>query len=270
MPGSFLDTTVVISIAEDIEPSKTNCNNFISSNQPSEIPYYAIQELLAGRIRVYCETHNVVLASTNAGEALSALTARNPIEGRKRVARLQILAEMMEKIFRTNPAGSRDSMKRELLQEIALKAANVWRKAKLIRSSTFVQPLGCLNEGKLTRGAANELRGPKDSFNCLKNERCAAAAYIYDDKIALDKLIDALHPDNLPPELATKTETQSRKKALKMLARDGANKFNKNYCRALGDAYFAALCPAGRDVVTTNVVDFEPLCRALGKKVSTP
>lgn len=113
------------------------------------------------------------------------------------------------------------------------------------------------------------MRGP-DSFNCSSKEKCAAAAYIYDDKAALKKMIDALHPDKLDDAAKEKKENSSRRSALKDLLADGPVKFNKRYCRAIGDAYFAEMCPPGFSLLTSNKVDFEPLCNALGKKILTP
>ena len=45
MNGSFLDTTVVIHIAERIEPGGTKGEAYIRTNQPAETPYYALREL---------------------------------------------------------------------------------------------------------------------------------------------------------------------------------------------------------------------------------
>jgi hypothetical protein len=67
-----------------------------------------------------------------------------------------------------------------------------------------------------------------------------------------------------------KRETTRRRSALKDLMQNGPDKFNKNNCRALGDAYFAVMCPPGSHVITTNLVDHAPLCNALGKTAVNP
>lgn len=67
--------------------------------------------------------------------------------------------------------------------------------------------------------------------------------------------------------LSDKQETKSRRAALKELLQKGPKNFSKHRCRALGDAYFAAMAPAGKNILTTNTVDFEPLCSAVGKQV---
>jgi hypothetical protein len=134
----------------------------------------------------------------------------------------------------------------------------------------MVQSLECFNEGKIDYGPAGELRGPADSFNCVSVQRCAAAAYMFDNKSDLKKMIAALHPGGLDPRIANKNETGQRRKALKELESRGPASFDKRRCRALGDAYFAAMCPAASIVVTTNMQDYVPLCAALGKQAQEP
>lgn len=269
MAGSFLDTTIVIELVDGNEPSKTCAESHIANNPPVETPYYTLKELLSGHLQYICQTHNILLASENAAEAILALINRSPVEGRKREARLRILANEVSKVFESDPTGQRQTVKREVLEALALRAAKIWRKAHHIRSVGLTQPLSCLNDGDISHGSSGELQGPRNSFNCVKTERCAAAAYLYDKKVDIQKMIDALHPAALGDQ-AGKNENQKRRKALKELLTKGAISFDKGRCRALGDAYIAAMSPPGFNVVTTNVMDFQPLCAALTKTVITP
>lgn len=268
--GSFLDTTIVIALADDTEPAKTNSAKAVAANQPAEMPYYAVRELLTGRVRLLCETHNILLAATNVAEALLALSSLPQAQGRKLVSRIQALAESLRDVYDANPSGSKIDEKREVLQELAIRATRLWLRGRSPKNVTSTQPLACFNDGKITLGAAGELRGPSNSFNCIKQERCAAAAYLYDNKSVLTSMINALHPSALPAVAATKNENQARRKALKELQAQGPKSFNKNLCRALGDAYFAGMCPAHSAVLTTNVQDFLPLCNAVGKNLIHP
>lgn len=269
MPPSFLDTTIVIDLAQGDSPSKSSV--FVSENQPAHMAQYALRELLTGRVRNLCDVHNVVLGAEDFAQALFALVNLPAMEGRKKQAKLQDVAQGLMTVFEAHPNGSRNSLKRQLLQDLSLRAGRLWRNAQRLSGVATVQKLSCFNaNGKLARGHGGELRGPNNSFNCSKDERCAAAAYIHDDPVALTKMIDALHPSKLKEEAKTKNENSQRRKALKELQDKGPKEFNKRFCRALGDAYFAAMCPPGSVVVTTNVADFEPLCAALGKRVQRP
>ncbi len=270
MTGSFLDTTVVVHLADNIEPDNAKSKAFIKDNQPATMPFYALRELLAGHVQILCNSHNIIHAAENPAEALLALLKRSPAEGRKREAKIQVLGMSLHAAFGENPSGNRDTLKREMLQSLALRVNGLWRKAHKLNSVSVVQSLGCFNDGKITYGPSGELRGPNDSFNCIKSERCAAAGYLYDDKNTLNNMIAALHPDNLDPSVANKNENQKRRKALKELLSHGPEKFDKGRCRALGDAYFAAMCPPGSVVVTSNINDHMPLCLALGKKAIVP
>jgi len=268
--GSFLDTTIVVHMAEGTGQEKASGEAFVRSNQPAGTPFYALRELLDGRVRLICEVHNMLRAAENPPEAIAALTRRSPAEGRKRMARVDVFRQAAQHVFAANPSGPRDDEKREMLQYLMLKANGLWLKSRKLRSVDVVQPLACFNNGKLTLGPSKELRGPNDSFTCVRTERCAAAAYMYDKKIELGKLIDALHQNKVDQRIANKNETNQRRKALKELSKQGPSEFSKQKCRALGDAYFASMCPIGSVVLTTNLDDHTPLCAALGKEAKKP
>lgn len=270
MAGSFLDTTIVVQLAEGATADRAKGQKTVLANHPAQAPFYALRELLAGHVRSLCDAHNVLLAAENAAEAQLALLRISPAEGRKKQGKLQAIALAMQTAFSQNPAGGRQDIKREMLQYLALRVNGLWKRAHALRGVQLVQSLGCFNDGRITFGPAGELRAPGDSFNCVKTERCAAAAYIYDNRASLTKLIDALHPANLDAKAVQKNENAKRRKALKELQTKGPTAFAKTRCRALGDAYFASMCPVDSIVLTTNIDDYLPLCRALGKKAKSP
>lgn len=270
MSGSFLDTTILIDVTTKSNSEAKRNKEFIDANQPSETPYYALRELLAGYVRNICDVHNVLLAAENPGEAFVALQKCSPFQGRKKETKTQELAAALHSAFKDNASGARNDMKREILQSLMVKASLTWSKAAKIPGVNVVQPLACFNAGNIDLDDAGVLRGPRDSFNCIKSARCAAAGYLHDNQNDLQKLIDSLHPNNLPDKAANKNENAQRRKALKELKEKGPKSFNKNKCRALGDAYFAAMCPSGSVVVTSNIEDHDILCSALGKMALNP
>lgn len=270
MTGSFLDTTIVVNISDPTSPDKVKSETCVQRNQPSETPYYALRELLAGYLQNLCDAHNAILASENPAEAMINLAHKLHRAGRKKDSILQAIMSTLVNCYTQDPKGGRDNMKQESLEYLELRINTIWLRARKPRNVKLVQSLSCLNDGRIEIGAAGELRAPNDSFNCLKRERCAAAAYMYDNKSDLTNMIEALHPNNLDDSIGKKQETLSRRKALKELQVKGAREFNKSRCRALGDAYFAAMCPPGKVVVTSNTKDFAPLCQVLKKSVITP
>jgi len=270
--GSFLDTTIVINIAEKTDPHFSKSKQYLLANQPVTFPYYALRELLAGHVQLLCRLHNILRGSNNVGEAFLAISRMHPLEGRKKHSSFQALGEALSDLCQRSPKGTLEEVTPALTRALALRIARVWSSACRPTAMEVTQPLSCFNHGDVGYGIMGELRGPNGSFNCRSHasNRCAAAAYIYGDQVALTNLIAALRPKKLTPGQASKNENIQRRKVLKDLQTDGPSKFNKQKCRALGDAYFATMCPPGSVVVTTNASDFEPLCAALNKSFSVP
>ncbi len=266
MSGAFLDTTVLISLAEPNHPGAVSAQALVNKYQPSQAPYYAIHELLSGRLRLLCDCHNAMIGANNPAEAAIAFLKRSPAEGRKREARVKIILEVLAEMYTAIPGGSRDQMKQESMNALSLKIAQLWLAAKSHRKVDLVQPLACFVDGDLTTGSFGEIRAP-GNFNCDASQKCAAARSLYQDKLSLQKMIDALHPKLLSAAAQQKNENIKRRKALKELLDDGPEKFHKGRCRAIGDAYFAAMAPPGSAVATSNPDDFEPLCNSLGKTI---
>lgn len=259
-----------MNISQNDEAARSKSQQFVKTNQPSETAFYAAREILAGPVRYICDAHNLLLASQNHGEALVALSRRLRVSGRSREIAIRVLAENLRDVFGVGRTGSGEDYKREGLQAIMMQAAQLWRRANNPKHVSRVQPLACFNGGDLSCGTAGELLGPNGSFNCKQKERCAAAGYIHGDEVVLSRLIAALHPNKLDNDAKEKNENSQRRKALKILKDRGPKSFDKGYCRSLGDAYFVALCPKGAILATTNLQDFEPLCKALGISVTQP
>jgi hypothetical protein len=70
--------------------------------------------------------------------------------------------------------------------------------------------------------------------------------------------------------IGTKPEVVKRRQALDRLRSHPTKQYEEKHCRALGDAVFALDCPAGGEILTTNVVDHKPLADALNITVRRP
>lgn len=270
MPGAFLDTTLVVGLADPGQQLGSGVSDFVNKHQPSEMPYYALRELQVGRLQILCKAHNALLSATNAGEAMLGILGTSTAAGRTREAKLRAIATAVAQVYTANPGGNRQDVKAEALDALALQAATLWSNSQRLKGVSVVQDLACFNSGKISFGAAGELQGPQNSFNCRAAERCSAAAHLHERATVLEKMSEALKPENLPPELAKKNENLQRRKAIKNLQQRGPAGFDKRLCRALGDAYFVAMCPPGHAVGTTNLSDFEFLCAAVGGRAIRP
>jgi hypothetical protein len=239
------------------------------ANPPVEIADYAYRELLVGRVKLLCDAHNKLIAADNVVEVAISFVVRGSF-GRTGLAQarqiLEPLKDMFDEKSKINPVDA----KREIQEELMVIATKLWRAAAKFPLARRVQPLPCFNSGSLSLDNNGLLRGPNDSFNCLGGTTCGAAQWMYSDRSSLKKMITALDSPSLPHRLKNKDETKGRRSALKILESRGPSYINKRQCRQLGDAYFAAMCPPGSHVLTTNVEDFVPLCDAIKKDVKTP
>ena len=239
----------------------------LNSRTPREVPEYALREYLSGRIQIICSAHNALLSAESVQEAVLAISKVGGFAARKNFGKITELMSALNALWTQNQALTPEEAKREILQDLKLQAAKRWARAKRPDPLGYVQHLTCLNgKGLALDSTSGAIRGPNDSFTCDPAERCAAALYMYGKTAELGKVCDALHPNKLDAAAAAKQENSGRRKTLKSLIADGPDKFNKGRCRGLGDAYFAVMCPAGSDVLTSNTVDHAILCNAVGLK----
>jgi len=267
---SFLDTTIVLVASDASRSEHKGSVACIADNAPAEAPQYALRELLAGDLQNLCDLHNRLKSADNIGEALAGLASLPPFVGRKKSSGIEEFARQLEERFSTAPETPLVNVKDEMAQSLALKIVRIWVAACESSNWTLVQPLSCFRGGEFDYGAEGDLRAPSDTFNCDKSSRCSAAGYMYDRVGSVSKLSDVLHPDKLPEKLQGKAEVASRRKALKDLRNSGPKSFNKRGCRALGDAYFVVMCPPGASVISTNSIDFDLMCEAVGGKLIVP
>jgi len=267
--GCFLDSTILVDFAQDAQPRTRSALAHTKANPPVRIAEYAYREFLVGRVGLLCDTHNALVASTNMVEVAVAFSVRGSFARTPRAQAHEILKrlkEMFDKKKSIEPALA----KREVQEELMMLATKMWKKATKFPGADRVQPLSCFNDGRITIDKHGLLQGPNNSFNCTIGVVCAAAQYMFADRAGLRKMIAALDSPKLPNHLKKKPETNSRRKALDLLERRGPTTITKSRCRQLGDAYFAATCPPGHHVLTTNLEDFQPLCVALSKVVRVP
>lgn len=271
--GCFIDTTLVVASAQKDDRWTPISESYAKSNAPGEVPQYAQRELLASVIQILCNTHNRIRDSQNIAQALLAVIQLPAISGRMKEGQLQAIAISLRKALSEhgNPNEPMSvSTSRAACQQLALLAERSWRRGRNLPSFMSVQPLGCFTGNDLTLDAAGFLKGPSGRFGCNPKVRCSAALYLHGKIDQVEKLVKFLRPTKEAKKGGEKRETTRRRAALKDLVQNGPDKFNKNNCRALGDAYFAVMCPPGSHVITTNIVDHIPLCEALGKEALNP
>lgn len=228
--------------------------------------------MLAGVVATLCSAHNRIRQAADPGKAILSVLALPPQSGRTRDGQIRAIAISLSKALKYSSTGTgpmSEEATRRMCQNLALQTQRQWRKARSLPHHGKTQPLGCFAESELVLDDGM-LRAASGTFGCDPSSRCSAAQYLYESPDQLKALIDLLRPSEENEEISGKRENSKRRAALKMLLKEGPTKFNKRNCRALGDAYFAMMCPPGSHVITTNLVDHIPLCKELGKVALNP
>lgn len=227
----------------------------------------------AGVLHILCAAHNRVRQEKDTGRAIASVLNLPPISGRAREGQLRALAKSLSEAL-SYPGVSTEPMalevRRKMCQQLSLQIVRQWKRARSLPATSLVQPLGCFGASDLTLDGEGLLEGPGRRFGCRPEMRCAAAGYLSDKPEALEKIVAFLRPGKEGDPVRDKPEMVRARAALKELINTGPVKFNKRYCRALGDSYFAVMCPPGSHVITTNTVDHQPLCAVLGKQAINP
>lgn len=272
MTKGFADTTILVAVAEEVDPTQSRTKRFVAAEGPIDLPDYAKREFSVGKLQQVCDAHNRVLAAENPAEAIDSILSLAGFRPRTAVGTARAAAAALSEALRGDASRTTVEVKREVLQALRLKAGTLWRRAQRDPAFSAVQPLSCFSGGPLQSDrSTGTLNGPSGTFNCTSRSPCGAAMYMAQNPEVVDRLLKALHPAVLDEKAAGKRENDTRRKALKELRHKGVASFRAHlYCRGLGDAYFAAMCPAGSVVLTTNLQDHEPLCSALGKKAVEP
>ncbi|MCZ8292544.1 MAG: hypothetical protein O9312_03425 [Hylemonella sp.] len=279
--GCYIDTTIVCAVADDLPNLASTSKQHIDANQPGAIPYYALRELVAGPLKTLCAAHSLLARSESIADAFRCVMNLPPIVGRTKQGQLSALIQTLGQCLTLTPtdlaAAPRqpidDPVRRKMTHNLAINIQRQWSLAKRIPNTKTSHQLACFADGDFDFNETGELKGPNGRFQCDPSQPCSAAAHLRGKLGEVQTLVDVLHPSKLTPELADKRENVRRRGALKeviRLQKGERTSFPKKDCRALGDAYFAVMCPPGSHVLTTNFVDHDLLCTALGKTAIKP
>jgi hypothetical protein len=267
----YIDTTILVKVAERDPLIGQKASTHAVNNRPAQVPHYAYREMSAGVLHRLCSLQQRIATSINPAEALAGILALPPQSGRNRESPLQDFQKALFNALNVTTSSSGpiyEVVRDEMSSELALKAQRLWSRAIRAKEFSSTEPLSCFQIQDLSIDESTGAVTPSTGrFGCTPGVKCAAAKYVIEKKIELQKIIDFLRPDGATNE---KRETSSRRKALKELMKLGAADFPRKRCRGLGDAYFAIRCPPGSHVLTTNLSDHEPLCKSLGKSAKTP
>ena len=257
---AFVDTTILAEVLLKTGPSHDAAQNALRLYDQTLLPVYAIKEWKRGQFATYVFIHNR-LKRTGSFSATSFALSRMFMRPRSQSTAFEALALLSLNLSSAPMAVVSDS---ELADRFRLAFKTLiyssWESRRSVTSDT-VMDLECYVES----GPRDQANGEIDiqPRNCKGEQECCLAKQLRKDKDALIKLRDAIPPSG-------RTEDTRRRQALKKLAVHPNSRFDREDCRALGDAYFALFAPTDADILTTNIKDHLPLAIALGKKAVSP
>jgi hypothetical protein len=270
---AFVDTTVYTDRLLKTGVKGESARKALNSYKHTELPVYAIKEFKAGPLKNFAWMHNTLVTTNSFWESLAALQRMSLSPHRYITSTaLEALMEVAKELRNlTNEdltekygkSATKDAMECDMYRyAIKQRIHNSWKRRRRV-TTAVVQPLSCYPETELFENRGLIKLDPVN-VKCNPTKECCLGPLLRKDVESLKKLRDTI--DNLPQ----KAENLSRRKALHEIIRKPKQNVSEDYCRALGDAYFALFCPDDAAILTTNTRDHEPLAKALDKEVHSP
>jgi hypothetical protein len=180
---------------------------------------------------------------------------------------LEALGNFLDSIGKQLPADIGNRYPGMTLEKAQLAELQIWLKQRIRRAwrkrrqvtSAVISPLACYVETSINTSLSGQL--DDHPVKCGVSDCSLRTKYNarLDD---VKRLEDAC--------TGTKREVVQRRQALNRLRSHPTKPYEERHCRALGDAVFALDCPAGGEILTTNIGDHAPLAAALGLTVRSP
>jgi hypothetical protein len=267
---ALIDTSVLTDALLKQRSEGTAARDALTKFKQTELPVYAIKEFKAGPLRYYVWFHNKVVTTNRWEDAVDAIRKLGVTPQRNRQSTaLQALVDFESHIGRSITSALAAKYPGSDVNEVKRSEARLWLKTLILRAwrkrrkvtTRVVSQLSCYPEAELKINSNGTL--DDRPVGCPVQDCCMREPLIRRPD-ALASLLKAC--DRLPE----KPETHKRRQVLRQLVRTPKRPLSDADCRKLGDAIFALQCPQDAVILTTNVVDHEPLANALGLSVARP
>lgn len=264
MSNAYVETTILADVLlKPQTPKQKKAKEALARYQNTLLPVYSIKEWKAGPLNYFAYLHDKLVLTKSLRDSYHALSAlprgyRQSSSLEALTAAATTLRDKRSQIaFGESDEAQADSYRLALYSLIM----RSWRKRREV-TTAVVDELPCYLE-------AGPRLGKDGLFDftprqCERDEECCLGLALKSKPTVLEALRKAI------PEKSVRREDQKRRQALKRLIKHPQERVDRETCRYLGDAIFAFFCPAGAVVLTTNIRDHEPLCKAVGKKAEKP
>ena len=262
MAEAFIDTTIVCNVLLPTTSGQdTAAKAAVGSYAVAAVPMYALREYRAGPLGYWILAYNVLVMHDDIKSAQDELASKSAFKPRQQSATLRAIVEGLIEVGLVGATTPVD-LKRELENYLLRVISAAWDLRRGV-GTDVVQHLGCFTDAEF-----DIVDEQIEIAECRREAPCGAALELKKRSDDVQTILDVLRPPKKGH--SEKTETTSRRAALKDVLDKPPSKFDKRRCRAIGDAYFCIMAPSGFDILTTNSSDFAPMATALGKTIVTP
>lgn len=271
MTRAFVDTTVMTDALLKTDVYGVRARDALNRYDITDVPVYCIKEFKAGPLKNFVWFHNKLATTGSYKNTLDALhkLSRTPKRYQLSTA-LEGLREATSSLAHHTPStlekqhGKLASFDEVLCAECRLQVKLLIKKAWARRrtlTTVVSNPLTCYVEE-----APFEKRGllEMQPLKCEPPTECCLASCLRSKLDDIKKLRQST--DAQPP----KPENAKRSQALRYIYRTPKRPVTEDVCKNLGDAMIVFLAPDDATILTTNVKDFGPLAKSLGKDVTCP
>ena len=231
------------------------------------VPQYAIKELKKGPLGTWKWVHNKVVVAVKWSEVMDGVAALywQKYKLSTSLAAITAFESSFAEILRAKHGGSIPTDKYEAIKlrhgrlRLKTKIFEAWENRYKAPLKAF-WPLQCYDELGPVETAAGAI--DDTPVNCARD--CVLRKLFSNNPTQASALEAACR------ELESKDEMKRRGKVIADILRKPGRELTTTQCKHLGDAVFAMLCPDDAVVLTTNIVDHQPLAAALSKTAIRP
>lgn len=269
---AFVDTTILTDVL--LKPSSKGriAKEALAQFDETLLPVYAIKEFKAGPLYYFKWFHNKLATTRSFYDSLGALHAMALTPKKYLTATtIEALREAVAENLKGNTNqtlvdkyGARASSDETLCDMFRLSIKVLimkgWKRRRTVTTSV-VNPLTCYSEV-----SPYEQKGliEIDPTKCKPTKECCLGVTLRKRTADLKKLVQAIK------EAKQKPENDRRHRVLHEISRKPTHVVTEEYCRGLGDAYFALFCPTDAAILSTNISDHGSLAEALDKTALDP
>lgn len=269
---AFLDTTVLTDILLKATKGRV-ARASLATFDETLLPVYAIKEFKEGPLRYYRWAYNTLQTTKSFADTLAALhsIASTPqrnltltaiealIEASGSTLKGQLTRSELVSLFGSK-ATPDESLADAFRLSIKVRIYNAWDERRKV-TTRVVNELACYTESDPV-----ENRGLIE----LRDRRCKPTKECCLGPDVRKRISDVKALAEVVKNQSSKSENVNRYKVLHEIGRKPTSPLPEEYCKGLGDAYFALYCPKDATILTTNIKDHKPLAEALGKSAERP